>query len=178
MSSDRIRTSQATAIHLATHVAEMKAQGLVPSTLPKLMTMLRNDIKEPFNKRAVQQVCEHLNITFKQKRAKATRKDAYLRGKQAKSVAHTIRRLVVNIEECLGLDHGELLHNGVREALVAIAAGKNVDHEFFDSHEAVEAAMPDLQTDTRIINRTMPDDCGVPRGITQPHARAATGSCQ
>ena len=89
----------------------------------------------------------------------------------------------MNIEECLGIDPGELLQNGVREALVAIAAGQNVDNEFFDSHEAVEAAMvvelaPDLKTDTRILSRTMPDDCGVPRGITQPHARAATGSSQ
>jgi len=178
MSSDRIRTSQATAIHLATHIAEMKAEGLVPSSLPKLMTMLRKDIREPFNKRAVHQVCEHLNITFQRKRSKATRKDSYLRGKQAKAVAHTMRQLVVNIEECLGIDSGELLQNGVHEALVRIAAGKNVDRDFFDSNAEVDDAMPDLKTDTRILSRHMPEDCGVPRGITQPHARAANGSGQ
>jgi hypothetical protein len=194
MSSDRIRTSQATAIHLATHIAEMKAEGLVPSTLPKLMTMLRRDIKEPFNKRAVQQVCEHLNIRFLRKRAKATRKDSYLRGKQAKSVAHTMRQLVVNIEECLGIDSGELLQNGVHEALVRIAAGKNVDSDFFDSTPSwtsVDTSVDDapgksalpspnyLAVDSRTLGSNMPeDDCGIPRGITQPHARAANGSGQ
>jgi hypothetical protein len=170
----RTRTTQKAAIALAARISEIKGQGLIPDTLPKLMSMLRKEIAEPFNQKAVQQCCEHLDIKFKRKRSKSARNNSYLRGKQAKSVAFTIRKLVQNIEECIGVDDGELLHSGVREALTAIAGGKNVESDFFQQYEEGSESPALNDTDFEILSANLPDEDHGVAGVVQPHARVSS----
>lgn len=124
-------TNHETIMDITLCISKWKANGQIPSTIRLLMRMLRKEVGGSFTERAVKNCCDKQGVVFRRTRAASEREGSYLRGKQAKSVAWTIRQIIHNIESSTGMESGTLLDNGVREALVAIIAGKNVGSDSF-----------------------------------------------